>query len=110
VELNHCGISGIAVFFLGTLVLSRSFVQDQVADSSCECEYYAYSAGVKVEYVRLLTRDLSVLGIDLPDIPTFLIDCAPAIAVANGASTRSRTKHIDFKVWLCPVVTMSVGM
>ena len=58
-ELNYCGITGITVFFLGTLVLSRSFVQDQVADSSCECEYYAYSAGVKdMEYVRLLIRDL----------------------------------------------------
>jgi hypothetical protein len=101
-ELNYRGITGITVFFLGTLVLSRSFVQDQVADSSCECEYYAYSAGVKdMEYVRLLIRDLSALGIDLPVIPTLLVDCAPAIAVANGASTRSRTKHIDFKVWLC---------
>jgi hypothetical protein len=97
-ELNSRGITGITVFFLGTLVLSCSFVQDQVVDSSCECEYYAYSAGVKdMEYVR----DLSALGIDLPVIPTLLVDCAPAIAVANGASTRSRTKHIDFKVWFC---------
>ena len=46
-ELNYSGITGITVFFLGTLVLSCSFVQDQVADSSCECEYNAYSAGVK---------------------------------------------------------------
>jgi hypothetical protein len=35
-ELNYRGITGSGVFFLGTLVLSRSFVQDQVADSSCE--------------------------------------------------------------------------
>jgi hypothetical protein len=85
-----------------TLVLSRSFVQDQVADSSCECEYYAYSAGVKdMESVCLLIRDLCALGVDLPEIPTLFVDCEPAIAAANGASTRSRTKHIDFKVWLC---------
>jgi hypothetical protein len=54
-----------------------------------------------MEYVSLLIRDLSALGIHLPVIPTLLVDCAPAIAVANGASTRSRTRHIDFKVWLC---------
>jgi hypothetical protein len=94
-ELNYCGITGITVFFLGTLVLSRSFVQDQVADSSCECEHYAYSAGVKdMEYVRLLIRYLNELGIDLPVIPTLLVDCAPAIAVANGASTS--TAHRGF--------------
>ena len=57
-------------------------------------KYYAYATGVKdMEYVRLLIRDLSALGIDLPVIPTLLVDCAPAIAVANGASTKSRTKH-----------------
>ena len=101
-ELNYRGITGITVFFLGTLVLSRSFVQDQVADSSCECEYYAYSAGVKdMESVRLLIRDLCPFGVDLPEIPTLFVDCEPVIAVANGASTRSCTKHIDFKVWLC---------
>ena len=73
-----------------------------MADSSCECEDYAYSAGVKdMESVRLLIRDLCALGVDLPEIPTLFVDCEPAIAVANGASTRSRTKHIDFKVWLC---------
>ena len=51
-----------------------------------------------------MIRDLSALGIVLPDIASLLVDCAHAIAVANGASrpsTRSRTKHIDFKVWLC---------
>jgi hypothetical protein len=102
-ELKYRGITVITVFFLGHLVLSSSFVQDQVADSSCECKYYAYATGVKdMEYVRLLIRDLSALGIDLPVIPTLLVDCAPAIAVANGASTRSRTRHNDFKVWLCP--------
>jgi hypothetical protein len=93
------------VFFLGTLVLSSSFVQDQVADFPCECEYYAYAADVKdMEFVCLLICDLSVLGIDLPNIPTLLVDCAPAFAVANGHSTRSRssrTKYTDVKVWLC---------
>ena len=101
-ELNYRGITGVAVFFLGTLVLSRSFVQAQVADSSCECEYYAYSTAVKdMEYVRLLIRDLAGLGLELPTIPTLYADCEPAIAVAKGVSTRSRTKHIDFKIWLC---------
>ena len=101
-EQNYRGITGIAIFFLGTLVLSRSFVQDQVADSSCDCEYYAYSTGVKdMESVHLLIRDLLPMGLVLPDIPVLHVDCEPAIAVANGGSTRSRTKHIDFKIWLC---------
>ena len=61
-----------------------------------------YSAGVKdMEYVRLLIRDLAGLGLDLPTIPTLYADCEPAIAVAKGAFTRSRTKHIDFEIWLC---------
>ena len=60
------------------------------------------NAGVKdMESVRLLIRDLCPFGVDLPEIPTLFVDCEPVIAVANGASTRSCTKHIDFKVWLC---------
>ena len=54
-----------------------------------------------MEYVRLLIRDLAGLGLDLPTIPTLYADCEPAIAVAKGASTRSRTRHIDFEIWLC---------
>jgi hypothetical protein len=93
---------------LGTLVLSSSFVQDQVADSSCECEYYAYSAGVNdMEYVRLLIRDLSAIGIDLPVIPTLLVDCAPAIAVATVPQP-GLGRNILISKSGC-VVTMSVG-
>ena len=34
--------------------MSRTFVQDEEADSSCECEYYAYTAGVKdIESLQL---------------------------------------------------------
>jgi hypothetical protein len=54
-----------------------------------------------MEYVRLLICDLHALGLELPAIPTLFVDCEPAIAVAKGGSTRSRTKHIDFKIWLC---------
>jgi hypothetical protein len=56
-----------------------------------------------MEFVCLLICDLRALGIDLPNIPTLLVDCAPAFAVANGHSTRSRsskTKYTDVKVWL----------
>ena len=61
-----------------------------------------YSTGVKdTESVRLLTSDLLPMGLELPDIPVLHVDCEPAIAVANGGSTRSRTKNIDFKIWLC---------
>ncbi len=44
-DLDFCGITGIGVFAFGTLLLARSFLQDQVsqAASSCEAEYYSYS-------------------------------------------------------------------
>ena len=78
-------------------------MQDRDAASSCACEYYAYSTGVKdIEHVRLLISNLASLCLDLPTIPTLCADCEPAIAVAKGASTRSRTEHIDFQIWLCP--------
>ena len=54
-----------------------------------------------METVRLLIRDLLQTGLEVPDIPFLHVDCKPAIAVANGGSTRSETKQIDFKIWLC---------
>ena len=86
---------------LGTHLLACSFVQDQVSASSCEAEYYSYSSGVKdVEYVRLLLRDLLLFPDDAP-APTMLVDSEPAIAVSQGPTQRSRTKHIDFTLALC---------
>ena len=65
-ELDFRGITGIGVFAFGTLLLARSFVQDQVSASSCEAEYYAYSSAVKdLEYVRLLLRDLLLFPVTL---------------------------------------------
>jgi len=97
VELEFKGITGIMVFAMGTLIQGRSFVQSQLAASSCEAEYYAYSSAAKEgETVRLLLRDL---GLDV--IPTLLGDNQPAIATAKGPSQRSRTRHIDFTLALC---------
>jgi hypothetical protein len=82
VELDFRGITGITVFAFGTLLLARSFVQDQVSASSCEAEYYAYSAAVKdIEYVRLLLRDLLLFPDDTP-APTMLVDSETAIAMS----------------------------
>jgi hypothetical protein len=39
VELDFRGKTGIGVFAFGTLLLARSFVQDQVSASSYEAEY-----------------------------------------------------------------------
>jgi hypothetical protein len=101
VELDFRGITGIAVFALGTLLLARSFVQDQVSASSCEAEYYAYSSGVKdIEYVRLLLRDLLLFPADAP-APPMLVDSEPAMAMSQGPTQRSRTKHIDFTLAVC---------
>ena len=96
VELDFRGITGVGVFAFGTLLLVRSFVQDQVAASSCEAEYYACSAAVKdLEYVRLLLRDLRLFPDDAPP-PTMFVDSEPAMAISQGPTNRSRTKHIDF--------------
>ncbi len=54
VELDSSGITGIGIYAFGTLLLARSFVQDQVSASSCEAKHYAYSSAVKdLKYVRL---------------------------------------------------------
>ena len=51
--------------------------------SSCEAEYYGYSASVKdIENVRLLLHDL-LFPDDVP-APTMLEDSGPAIAVSQG--------------------------
>jgi len=100
VELDFRGITGIGVFAFGTLLLARSFVQDQVSASSCEAEYYSYSSAVKdLEYVRLLLRDLHLFPDDATP-PTMLVDSEPAIAMSQGPTHRSRTKHIDFTLAL----------
>jgi len=60
-ELNFHVITGVCIFCFGMLLLSRSFVQDQVATSFCETEHVAYSSGVKdVKYIRLLLIDLHI--------------------------------------------------
>ena len=64
-----------------------------MAASSAEAEYYAYSAAVKdLEYVRLLLRIFP----DDASPPTMLVDSEPAIAMSQGPTHRSSTKHIDF--------------
>ena len=80
---------------MSTLIRGRSFVQSQLATSSCEAEYYACSSK-EGEYVRLLLLDLGLVV-----VPTLLGDNPPAIATAIGPSQRSRTRHIDFTVGLC---------
>ena len=70
-ELDFCGITGIGIFVFCTLLLARSLVQDQVAVSSAENEYYSSSSAVK----------------DLDE---------PAIAMSQGPAHCSCTKHIDF--------------
>ena len=97
IRKQNSTIPGVMVFVLGTLIQGRSFVQSQLAASSCEAEYYAYSSAAKEgESVRLLLRDLGLVV-----VPTLLGDNQPAIATAKGPSQRSRTRHIDFTLALC---------
>ncbi len=53
----------------------------------------------KIEYVRLLLRDL-LLFPDDESPPSMLVDSAPAMAISQGPTNRSRTKHIDFTIAL----------
>jgi len=100
-ELNYRGITGGAVFFSVLWFCLDHLCKIRLQSRPVNVKIM-YSAGVKdMEYVRLLIRDLAGLGLDLPTIPTLYADCEPAIAVAKGASTRSRTRHIDFEIWLC---------
>ncbi len=97
-ELDIRGITGIGVFAFGTLLLARSFIQDQVSASSCEAEYYSYSSAVNDrEYVTLLLSDL--FPVDASP-PSMLVDSAPAMAISQGPTNRSRIKHIDFTMAL----------
>ena len=90
------------MIFLGTVVLSRSYVQVQVAESSCESEYHVYSKGDQaMAYFRLLVRDLAVFGSQFPTIPPVCANYEAPMSVAQGFSTRSYSKHIIFKIWLC---------
>jgi hypothetical protein len=108
VELDFRGITGIGMFAFGTLLLSRSFVQDQVSASSCEAEYYAYSSAVKdLEYVRLLLRDLRLFLMTLLLLPCLLIvsrllPClrAPRIVLVQSILTLQ---------WLRRVITFNAG-
>ena len=96
--LDFRGITGIGVFAFGTLLLARSFVQYQVSASSCEAEYYSYSSAVNDrEYVTLLLSDL--FPVDASP-PSMLVDSAPAMAISQGPTNRSRIKHIDFTMAL----------
>jgi hypothetical protein len=62
VELDFCGITGIGVFAFGTLLLAKSFVQDQVSASSCDVDYFAHSSAVKdLEYVATMCDFCSVI-------------------------------------------------
>ncbi len=61
-----------------------------------------YSSAVKdLEYVRLLLRDLQVFPDDTSP-PTMFVDREPAIAMSQGPTHCSRTKHVDFtKALVC---------
>jgi hypothetical protein len=96
VELNFCGITGIGDFAFSTLLLARSFVQDQVVVSSAEDDYYASSFAVKdLGYLRLLLQDLRIFPDDTSP-PTVLVGSVPAIAMSQGLTHCSHTNHIEF--------------
>ena len=49
--------------------------------------------------MRLLLRDLLLFPDDASP-PSMLVDSAPAMAISQGPTNRSRTKHIDFTMAL----------
>ena len=70
-----------------------------MAASSCEAEHCSYSSAVKdLEYVRVLFRDLFIFPDDEPALTmlVLIVNSEPAMAIYQGPTHRSRTKHIDF--------------
>ena len=53
-----------------------------------------------IEYAPLLLRDLLLFPADAP-APPMLVDSEPAMAMSQGPTQRSRTKHIDFTLAVC---------
>ena len=97
-ELGWRGITGYCIWYEGALLSARSTVQDLLTFSSAEAEYVAYSTAIQeIEAVRLLLRDF---GLSFTQIP-LLVDNQPAISIAAGTTSRSRSRHIDFKAHLC---------
>jgi hypothetical protein len=83
-------------FALSTLLLARSFVQDQVVVSSAEDDYYASSSAVKdIEYLRHLLQGLHIFPDDTSS-PTVLVDSLQAIAMSQGLTHCFHT----FSCWM----------
>jgi hypothetical protein len=98
-ELRYKGVTGYIIFYQNCPVSARSVVQDQVTFSSSESEYIAYSSACQeVESLRLLLRDM---GIVCTAVPIFRVDNQPAIRIAAATTSRSKSRHIDYKVHLC---------
>ena len=87
----------LATLFLIRIVQSQlAAVQDQITFSSSELEYIAYSTACQeVETLHLLFRDM---GIIYTCVPTLRVDNQPAHSIATGTTSRSQSRHIDFKV------------
>ncbi len=63
--------------------------------SSAEDDYNAFSSAVKdLEYLRHLLQGLHIFPDDTSS-PTVLVDSLPAIAMSQGLTHCSHTKHID---------------
>jgi hypothetical protein len=84
-SLDFLGITGIGLFAFGTLLLVCSFVQDQVAASSCEAKYYSYNESYSAA---------------VNDLANAAIDSVPAMAMSQGPPHRSHTLQIDFTLAL----------
>ena len=90
---NRKSVSGMAIYYCGTLIGWRSKAQQCTTLSSTEAEYVACSqAATELEFVRQILESMGV-NIQLP--MTVFVDNTGAIELAQNWSTSGRMKHID---------------
>ena len=92
---NRKSVSGMAIYYCGTLIGWRSKAQQCTTLSSTEAEYVACSqAATELEFVRQILESMGV-NVQLP--MTVYVDNTGAIELARNWSTSGRTKHIDVR-------------
>ena len=92
---NRKSVSGMAIYYCGTLIGWRSKAQQCTTLSLTEAEYVTCSqAATELEFVQQILESMGV-NVQLP--MTVFVDNTGAIELAQNWSTSGRTKHINVR-------------
>jgi hypothetical protein len=86
-------VSGYSVFLMGAVILGKSKIQNPVALSSSEAEYYAISKAARE--IKFVVQTLDHIGIEVALPVTIYCDNFGAIFMTENATATTRTKHVD---------------